>query len=219
MIDLTQPVNPGMQVYPGDPEVRFGAAARLAEDGVAVAALRLGTHTGTHVDAPSHLVAGGATIDQLPLSRFAGPARVVRLAPVAARSRIDLGRVADRLGEPVAGEVVLFRTDWSRHFGTPGYFDHPFLDPAIAGYLLASGVRTVGIDALSPDPTPAPGGPAGPPALPFHRAFLGGGGVIVENLTNLAALEGRRVWFAAWPWRLSGLDGSPVRAVATELEP
>jgi kynurenine formamidase len=111
-----------------------------------------------------------------------------------------------------AGTIVLVRTDWSRHVGTDRYYrEHPFLDAAVARHLIDLGVRAVGIDTPSPDPYD-PGSAV--PRLPFHAAFLGAGGVIVENLTNLAALTWPDPLFSALPLPLVGLDGSPVRAVA-----
>jgi kynurenine formamidase len=212
IVDLTHPVTAGMRVYPGDPPVRVDPAATLAVDGVMVSELHLGTHTGTHVDAPRHVVGGAAAVDVVPLQQLYGAAWVVHV-PASPGQRITLDDVAGQLtglaGEPAIG-IVLVRTDWSRHFGTDRYYRrHPYLDVAIAGHLLELGVRTVGVDTPSPDPF------AGQPArLPFHVAFLGAGGVIVENLANLAAVTWRDPVFSALPLALVGLDGSPVRAVA-----
>jgi kynurenine formamidase len=114
-----------------------------------------------------------------------------------------------------AGTIVLFRTDWSRHFGTPRYLAHPVLDVEIAERLLAAGVHVLGTDTLNPDRTPDAGA-SGPPELPVHAAVLGAGGAIVENLTNLHAVDWRDPLVSVLPLRLRGLDGSPVRAVAMQ---
>lgn len=206
IVDLTQPITAGMPVYPGDPEVRLDPVTDLATDGCRVAALHLGTHTGTHVDAPAHVVPTGATIDKLDLSLMHGPAELIPVPRAAPHSRVELADLDLTVLRP--GDIALLRTDWSRHFGTDHYLAHPHLSPAIADHLIALGVRTIGVDLLSPDPTPAED-------LPFHRAFLGAGGVIVENLTNLAAITWPRPTFTALPLPLSGMDGSPVRAIAT----
>ncbi len=78
IIDLSMPICSGMPVYPGDPEVELTAVRTIETDGWAVTRLALGTHTGTHVDAFSHMVAGAEAIDRMPLSRFIGQA--VRVA-------------------------------------------------------------------------------------------------------------------------------------------
>ena len=92
IIDLSAPIYSGMPVYPGDPEVEFTASRTIETDGWAVMRMSLGTHTGTHVDAFSHMVADGESIDRIPLSRFVGPA--VRAA-VGGPLRRGVGLVFD----------------------------------------------------------------------------------------------------------------------------
>lgn len=214
--DLTHPLVSGMQIYPGDPEVRVASAASLDDDGAVVHRLHLGTHSGTHLDAPSHSIAGGDTVERIALGRLFAPLHLVYVTALARpRQRIELGEVAAQLDAIEAGAIVVFRTDWSERFGQPDYLDHPFLDPAIAKRLLEVGVSVVGVDTLSPDQTDASAASAG---LPFHEAFLGEGGVIIENLVGLAAVDTtRRPWLSALPLPFAGLDGSPVRAVAVHL--
>ena len=103
----------------------------------------------------------------------------------------------------------------------PAYFAHPYLLPEVADALLARGVSLVGTDTLSPDETPAEGA-EGAHAFKFHEIFLGSGGVIAENLTNLEALIAAQRSGGWWivnlvPLRLDGADGSPVRAFAHNL--
>ncbi|PPF34947.1 cyclase family protein [Pseudoclavibacter sp. AY1H1] len=213
IVDLTHPLTSGMQIYPGDPEVQIAPATSLAEDGVVVHALQLGTHTGTHLDAPSHSIADGHTVDGLDLGRLVAPLLVVDVTEFAQPGgRIELAQVAGQLERLTPGAIVVFRTDWSKRFGRPEYLEHPFLDAAIAERLLAAGVTVVGVDTLSPDRTDATAESAD---LPFHDVFLGAGGVIIENLSNLSAIDtARDPWISALPLPFTGLDGSPVRAVA-----
>jgi kynurenine formamidase len=213
LIDLTHPVTTGMPVFPGDPTVSFHEAATVAADGFAVSSLHMGTHSGTHVDAPSHSIDGAAAVDAVDLNRFHGRARIVHVPAPRAQHRIGLDEVAPQLVDLQADEIVLFHTGWSEHFHTHTYFEHPYLDADIAGYLVDHQVRSVGMDLLSPDHTPLDNLDPGPVHLPFHDIFLGAGGVIFENLTNLAAVTTDRPLFSALPLRLTGLDGSPVRAV------
>ena len=199
-VDLSRPVAPGMPVWPGDPEF----SARVLPDAgggfCRVTALALGTHTGTHVDAPSHVLPDGPALDELPLELFAGAAVVldVRGVPVVG---------PELLGGAAGSRIALLRTGWDEHAGTAAEFDHPHLSVAAARFLRSAGVRTVGIDAASVDA-------AG--TLVAHRVLLGDRadpGVVVENLRGLGGLPGR-VEFAAFGWALTGGDGSPVRAVA-----
>lgn len=212
-IDLSHPVATGMQVFPGDPDVRLTNAATVTEDGFQVAELHLGSHSGTHLDAPLHTVPDGASVDQLPLETLMGRARIVSVPGVGDHGLIQWQDVAEELDGLLPGTIVLFHTGWSTHFNTPRYLLHPSFEAEIAVRLLAAGVRLVGVDTLNPDPTPAPGS-AGPAVLPFHDAFLGAGGAIIENLTNLEAVTWPDPLFSALPLRLAGVDGSPVRAAA-----
>jgi len=216
LVDLSHPVAAGMQVFPGDPEVVSRLAASVPQDGFQVAELHLGTHSGTHVDAPLHVVAGGSPVDEMELAELVGPARIVHVPGLAEHDVVRWDDVRDQLEDVRPGTIVLFRTDWSRHFGTPRYLAHPVLDAGIARRLLSAGVRVVGVDTLNPDPTPQGSAP-GPLRLPVHEVLLGAGGAIIENLTGLAAVTWADPVLSALPLRLTGMDGSPVRAVAMQL--
>ncbi|MEX5257231.1 cyclase family protein [Kocuria arenosa] len=216
LVDLSHPVEAGMQVFPGDPAVDSRLAASVPRDGFQVAALHLGTHSGTHVDAPLHTVDGGPAVDELDLSRLVGPARIVHVPGLQEHEVVRWEHVRAQLEDVRAGTIVLFRTDWSRHFGTPRYLAHPVLDVGIAEHLLSAGVQVLGTDTLNPDRTPDAGS-TGPLELPVHAAVLGAGGAILENLTNLHAVDWPDPLLSALPLRLRGLDGSPVRAVAMQL--
>ncbi|TMR23009.1 cyclase family protein [Nonomuraea turkmeniaca] len=205
LVDLSVPIETGMPVYPGDPEVSVGPALTVAQDGVNVLGLHLGSQSGTHVDAPFHIDDSLPTLDELPLSRFHGPADVVDVRGLAPRSPIPAAAFQD-----VTTPIVLVATGWSVHWGTDAYQAHPFLTQEVAALLVERGVRTVGIDALSVDPTPAEDFPA-------HRVLCGAHAVIAENLTGLDRLldaRGRRIEVSMFPIRLAGADGAPVRAVA-----
>jgi kynurenine formamidase len=109
--------------------------------------------------------------------------------------------------------IVVIDTGWARHFGTARALRHPALDPDAARSLVARGMRVLGVDTLSPDPTDA----AGTTDFPVHGVVLGGDGLIVENLTALDGLPAR-VRAGFFPLRL-GVDGAPVRAVVFDDPP
>jgi kynurenine formamidase len=213
LVDLSVPLDSGMPVYPGDPQVRIRPALTAARDGVNVLHLELGSQSGTHVDAPCHIDDALPALDALPLDRFDGPAHLVDARGLGPRSPIGAGHVA-RVPE---GRIVLVVTGWSAHWGSDAYHGHPYLTEEAAALLVARGVPTVGIDALSVDPTPAED-------LAAHRILSGAGTVIAENLTNLTeVLEAQRagldVQVSLFPLHLPGADGAPVRAVARITEP
>lgn len=94
LVDLSHPLTTGMPVYPGDPEVTFAPALTVAADGVAVERLGLGSHSGTHLDAPAHSIPGGRTVDRIPLELLWGPARVLRAVAPAAGGLLGIADVA-----------------------------------------------------------------------------------------------------------------------------
>lgn len=217
IVDLSHPLDEGTTVYPGDPDVSVSPATTIASDGFNVLHVRMGSQSGTHVDAPYHFLPDGARIDQVELSRFLAPAVIVDVRHVGAHQPIawsDLAPVSGRLGDE---RMLLLHTGWSRHWGTDAYFDHPYLASDAAERLVEAGVRTVGIDALSVDETCS--GDEHPTGFAAHHVLLGAGSVIVENLTNLAEVGWEEPLVSVLPLRLTGADGAPVRAVAFDLGP
>jgi kynurenine formamidase len=215
IVDLSIVVDDGTQVFPGDPVPSLRQATRIETEGFNVLSVSLGSHTGTHVDAPYHTEPAGRRLEQLDLSLFVGPGVIADLTGHEPRRPIawsDLGPVADRLRP---GSILLLRTGWSeRHLGSPRYYDHPFLDAGAAREVLVRGVRTIAIDALNPDETVVDG----TGSFPVHELVLGAGGVIAENLTNLSDIAVSDPLISLLPIRLGGdADGAPCRAVALEL--
>lgn len=205
--DLSHPIRDGMLVYPGDPAVAIGPALTLAADGVAVGRIDMGSHTGTHVDAPAHTVAGGRTMADVTLDELVGDALLVRVGGLDDGQQYGWDAVAAGDGIPdVVPPIVIIDTGWAQWFGSDRALRHPFLDPAAARELWARGMRVLAVDTLSPDATGSDDG------FPVHDVVLGGDGLIVENVRGLEGLPSRlRVGF--FPLRLEG-DGAPVRGVA-----
>jgi arylformamidase len=210
IIDVSIPVHPGMLVYPEDPAVELEPAKRIDRgDPSNVSTLRLGTHTGTHVDPPAHFLPGGPTADVLPLDVLVGPAVVVDLRDAeGAIGPADL----DRLALPDGVERLLLRTAnselWGRSAGAA--FPDSWIGLAAdgAGWIVEHGVRLAGIDFLSIEP-PDTGVGVG---FPTHRALLAAGVVVVEGLDLREAPAGRYEMLCL-PLRLAGGDGAPARVV------
>ncbi len=210
-IDLTQPMGSGMPAYPADPPVEIVAYRSHDTDGYAATQLRLGTHSGTHVDAPSHFLVDGATIDSYPPARFFGAGVVLDLrAGPRELDEATMRAAATAAGGLETGDFAVLWTGWDTHFGDDFMVEHPFLTPDAAQVLLETGVSLVATDALNVDSSE--GG-----EFPVHPLLLGADVLIVENLRGLAALGSGRAFFAFVPLRLKGLDGSPIRALSWKV--
>lgn len=206
MHDLSQPIETGMPTYPGDPDVTVDSAATYPEDGCRVAALSCGSHSGTHVDAPSHTEAEGRTLDSFDLDRFDLDAQTVDCRDLEARDPIPADRVPDD-----GVDCAVFWTAWDEHWGDDHYFDHPYLSVA-AAERCADRDLAVATDTLNPDPTPTDNAEEDEPTdFAVHHALLAADCLIFENLANLGAVP-ERFELRAYPLKLGG-DGAPVRAV------
>jgi arylformamidase len=199
LADLTLPIGPGMLSNPDHFPPEISTYATLERDGWVARRLVLDSHLGTHLDAPSHFVAGAPDVDQADLAVLMGEAQVIHLSGVEPGEAVS----AAQLG-PVTARRVLLDTGWGDlGLGQDEYFGRaPYLAPDAARALLDAGTQLLGVDVPSVD---LDGG--------VHVALLGGGCLIVENLTGLGALPDR-CDLTVLPLPITGGDGSPVRAVA-----
>ncbi len=207
IVDLTLDVFPGAPVYPGDPSCRFRRHDTIASTGYNMTEIFLGTHQGTHLDAPFHFFDRGQTVDQLALDRCVGPATMIDLSSKPPRHPITLADFQPYASIVQPGARVIYRLGWDRRIADPGYFeDYPSMTLELAEWLATRRIALIGMD--SPGPSVAQWNEV-------HRALLGADVVIVEGLAHLDQLPtDRPFFFVAAPLRLRGLDGSPVRAFA-----
>jgi kynurenine formamidase len=171
--------------------------------------LQLGTHTGTHIDAAAHFIPYGKTIDQYPLARFCVPGIVVPTLGYRDDEPLDAEAFVRHLSLVPQHGAVLIQTGWDRYWDNERYLRHPYLSRAATQLLLASGAGIIGIDALNVDSTPQETDHA-------HATLLGNDVLIVENLTRLDQLTPGKLYHCSFlPLALTGLDGSPIRAIAS----
>lgn len=206
VIDLSHSIRPDTPVYPGTAPVSLEPLTTVAEHGFAERILTMASHTGTHMDAPAHLLPGGLTLDRVPPERFVGAACVLDLT--AAGVEAPLGTLEAQVDRLAGCSMALLRTGWDRYWGDPAYFrGFPVLSTDGARWLVARGVTTIGVDAISFDPMDAPD-------LPVHRLLLGAGVLLVENLTGLDRLPAVGFTLCCLPLPLADADGAPCRALA-----
>jgi arylformamidase len=210
IIDLSHPISPDMPLWPGTPAPEFSDLHAVGRDGFGERWLQLSSHTGTHLDAPAHLVGGAASLDRLPADHFIGKGALLDLRD-AQSEPVSLARLLNQRERIGQAEFLLLHTGWSRFWGTATYDGgYPVLSEEAAAWLAGLGLKGVGIDAPSFDE-------ADSDALPMHRTLLGAGLVLIENLTALDQLSGSSFLFSALPLPIAGAEACPVRAVALLL--
>jgi len=210
--DITVPLSAVTPTYPSDPAIEIKAWSELDRgDSANVSLLHFGAHSGTHVDAPAHFIAGGSKVEALPLESLMGKATVVELPPDM--MAIDADFVNNYCNQ--ASERILFKTRNSNFWNKPaeGFrTDFTYLEPEAARCLTEMGMRLVGIDYLSIEQFKSE-------KHETHRILLAKGVVILEglDLTNIAP---GRYELICLPLRIAGGsgDGAPARAVLRTLE-
>lgn len=207
IIDLSHFLEPGMPLFPGTRPPAFEETATIDTDGYREKRFALCAHTGTHMDAPAHIIAGAKTLDRLPVDVFCGQALLLDCTGVG-NGTVDLEDLVP-LENGIRGcEFLIFYSGWSRYWGDDRYLSgYPVLSENAARWLADLGLKGIGMDTISADPLDSAD-------LPIHHILLGVGMVIVENLTNLVAVPDRSFLFSCFPLKIRDADGSPVRAVA-----
>jgi len=211
IIDLSRTISPDMPVYPGTEPPAFSTPCTIEEMGFLERKLTLYSHTGTHMDAPAHIIPGAKTLDQMTPDRFAGKGAVINLK-VNESSTIDADLLKLHQRQIERCEFLLFHTGWGDLWGKDAYYKgYPVLSYDAAAWLTRFPLKGIGADTISADE-------AGSAAFPIHTILLEHDIVIIENLTNLQALSDKGFDFCCFPLKLENADGSPVRAVAVFYE-
>lgn len=202
IIDISVPNGPTQHVYPGDPPPRIEPAASIAAgDPANVSRITLGSHTGTHVDAPYHFLEDGPKLGAVPLDRMVGECVVLDLR---GRQAVDADALRPAPIRP--GDLVLCRTDNSWRWEQCEFQrDFTYLTLDGAEVLLDRGARAIGMDYLSIERFGSTG-------FPVHRRVLGAGLFVIEGL-DLRAVEPGRYTLVCLPLKFPDLDGAPARAV------
>ena len=197
-LDVSVPIYSGMVHWPDNPPIELDVLMHVDRGDICtVSALKMGTHTGTHIDAPIHFLPGGAGIEEVPMENLIGPARVIEIKDPDAVKADEL-----RVHNIGVRERLLFKTSNSHRCWNTSEFVPKFVSIAedAASYLASLNTLAVGIDYLS----------AGSPET--HRTLLSAGVVIVEGL-NLTGVSPGPYELLCLPLKILGGDGAPARVL------
>lgn len=206
LFDITLPVSQGLPVWPGDPSVAVEPSARIANGAKAnLSRIDMGSHTGTHIDAPFHFNDNGLTVDRLPLELLIGRVSVIEIGEE--KRAIDKA-LLESIGISNI-DRVLFKTGNSRRYSHEFVMDFTALTPDGAEFLVKKGVKVVGIDYLSIERY-------GSKDHRVHHLLLDSGVIIIEGL-YLKDVKPGDYELIALPLKLKGGDGAPARVVIMEV--
>ena len=206
LIDMTHTITQEISVCPGDPAPILSKGSTITKDGCRTTQLTLCSHTGTHMDAPAHLLRDGRSLDEMPMSQFSGRATALDVSGVGPVITAEFLR--SRHDDIYCADYVLLCTGWESRWGTEAYLEDtsPVPDEEAAHYLVSCGLKGVGTDALSVDRL------GGPPTV--HTILMKADAVILESLC-LEKVRGRKDFlFFALPMKFQNTDGAPIRAFA-----
>ncbi len=208
LIDLSHVIEHTMLVYPGDIKPLIEPFRSIDKHGATIAKLILSTHTGTHTDAPKHMLKRGQAVNEIPLKNFVGDAWVFDFSYKTRGTGIMKDDLEDKTYVR-PGDIVIFYTGSSDNVGNDGSdTQYVYVGKSAADWLVGKKVKAIGIDSLSVERFESTD-------YDVHKTLLKNGVSIIENLSsNLKFLTDKKVFFVGVPLKLKGADGSPIRAFA-----
>jgi kynurenine formamidase len=206
IVDLSHSYADDMPLYPGLPAPSFHDIARVERDGYAMSEYHLLNHIGTHVDLPSHQIAGGATLDEIPLESFVTDGVTIDLSG-REPGMIGWSELEPLLGDLGEGDWLFLHSDNGRNWGSEKYWTGwSYPDADASRGLIERGIVGIGFDGPSADPVDTE-------TFDLHKVWLGAGRMILENLTNLGLLPARTQVVVA-PLKVRAANGAPARVLA-----
>ncbi|OWZ83682.1 cyclase family protein [Natranaerobius trueperi] len=205
IIDLTHSIHDKMPVYPGTTPPVFETSNTLETDGFIEKRITMFSHTGTHIDAPSHIFEDDISLDDFNIDDFIGKGTVIN---VKSNYEISKDILINHEQDISSADFLLFNTEWNKLWGKDDYYhDYPVLTTKAAKWLIDNfNLKGIGVDAISMDR-------AQDDHLPIHHLLLKNKLLIIENLTNLEKLENSFTFYCL-PLKTQNSDGAPVRAIA-----
>jgi len=207
IIDLTYLIHDKILTYPTPwhPKVSIERLGRIEVEGRETRKIVLGTHTGTHIDAPLHFIKDGKSIEKISLEKLIGDLTIIDFSHFKENQPVT----KDNLSEKNISKKILFKFGWERHWDNLDFYrNHPFFTEEAANYLVSKKVELIGYDTPSPDDSRKTNGIDSP----IHKIFLGNEVILLEYVANLNLIKNFDNWkIVVAPLKVDGADGCPVR--------
>jgi len=218
IIDLSLDLKDGMITYPSTSHIPFETSivGRIEIEGRETRKFTMGSHCGTHIDAPKHFIKGSKSVTDFDVNDMIGDALLIDLGVLPPKSIVTLNHIKSQFEKNKNIKRVLFRSNWSRFWGTSQFYnDWPYFEEEVALFLIAKKVKLVGLDFPSPDSQFF--GNECSIDSPNHKLFFNAEIILTEYLTNLDKLEKGWVFLIVSPLKLIDFDGAPARVTAYNL--
>jgi len=209
IIDLSHIIHPAMPVYPGDEPPIFQTGTTIEKEGYRDTKITIYSHTGTHIDAPGHMLQNGLFLDNLKASHFFGKATIINFTNKK-NYIITVNELKCYQEKINKVQFLIFNTGWSTYWGQNQYYEnYPYLGNETAEWLSEFNLKGIGIDAISIDRSDTKN-------FFVHKTLLAKNIIIIENLNNLDSVKNNYFMLSVLPLKYKNADGSPVRATAIE---
>lgn len=205
--DLSHTIHTHMPVYPGTEKPMIEYPFQIDSCGFNESHLSMVSHTGTHTDAPAHMLPNGNTLDRMRPDSFFGKGKLLQ---VRGRRMIDADFIRRAIEDCSGIDFLLLYTGWSKFWGKTDYYEgYPFLSCEAAEYISSFPLKGIGIDAISFDKE-------GSTEFPVHKILLHKEILLIENLTNLEKIGSPEFWLICAPLKFEDSDGAPTRVLCIE---
>ncbi|WP_297027080.1 cyclase family protein [Thermoplasma sp.] len=210
--DLTVPLETYMPLWPTNPLLEIKPIGTVARDGYKIEMMSGVTHSGTHIDAPAHMIEDGSTIDEIDPNRFVGTGYCLKIIPDGHHIRST--HLLEKWRDEYDGSIILLETGWykKRGFTREFQYEFPGLTEDAAEFLIERKVKLIGIDTLGIEPYEGTD-------FRVHKKLLSKGIPFIEDLYGLDDLEeGKPYFIVALPLKIRGASGSMARVIALEVD-
>lgn len=205
--DLSHTIRNSMPVYPGTESPLIEYPYHIDQYGYKESRLHMVSHTGTHIDAPAHMIREGSPLDKMAADRFFGRAMIL---DVRNCKIIEKKTIQQAIRNRSHIDFVILFTGWSAFWGQEAYYaGYPRLSTEAADLLSNYCLKGIGVDAISFDKE-------GSADFPVHKTLLKKNILLVENLTNLDLLTSEEFWLVCAPLKFADSDGAPARVFSIE---
>ncbi len=211
IFDLSVTLKTHMPLWPTNPLLSIAPIGIAARDGYNVESYSSVTHTGTHIDAPYHMIENMTTVDELPLGQLVGEGHMIK--PKLDGTEITLKQLKSKWNEDFSGKILLINTGWDKKRGYNREFQYEFPGLALdtVDFLIKNKIKVIGIDTLGIEPFSHSD-------FKVHKALLSKGMAFIEDLAGLDQLkEGKKYLIAALPLKLFKASGSMARVIAMDV--